>query len=38
MMFQIEYFINEFSKESNEKIINLIDHEYIKISLILVED
>jgi hypothetical protein len=38
MTFQIEYFTNEFSKKTNEKIINLIDHEYIKISFFLVED
>jgi hypothetical protein len=32
MMFQIEYFTNEFSKETKEKITNLIDHEYIEIT------
>jgi hypothetical protein len=30
MMFQIEYLINEFPKQTNEKITNIINHEYIK--------
>ncbi len=30
MMIQIEFFINEYPKKTNENIKNLIDHEYIK--------
>ncbi len=29
-MIQIEFFINESPKKTNENIKNLIDHEYIK--------
>ncbi len=32
MVFQIEFLINEFSKETNQSITNLINHEYSKIS------
>jgi hypothetical protein len=32
MIFQIEFLINEFSKENNQSITNLINHEYSKIS------